>query len=162
MLHRLSNIDVENKTAICAKCGLTDIYIRKNGTTCCATGQRERTREYGEKHREQHRRWSREHYQRTKQQQKQERELLRERVLLAYGHECECCGETRKEFLAIHHTRGDGQKHRAEVGWGVNLHRWIERNNYPQDGLELSCHNCNMARGYYGYCPHEKERQRHY
>jgi hypothetical protein len=24
------------------------------------------------------------------------------------------------------------------------------------------CHNCNMALGFYGHCPHEKERQRHY
>jgi hypothetical protein len=23
-------------------------------------------------------------------------------------------------------------------------------------GYRVLCHNCNLARGFYGYCPHEK------
>jgi radical SAM protein with 4Fe4S-binding SPASM domain len=32
----------------------------------------------------------------------------------------------------------------------------LKNNNYPKDLFRLLCHNCNMARGCYGYCPHEK------
>lgn len=81
----------------------------------------------------------------------------RNTVLLAYGHACACCGERRNEFLAIDHVNGGGIAHRRDVtGVGVRMYRWIIRNGYPSI-FRLLCHNCNCARGYYGYCPHEKE-----
>ena len=44
------------------------------------------------------------------------------------------------------------------------------RNTYYQDWrqqnpeqaakiFQVLCHNCNMSKGFYGYCPHEKERE---
>jgi hypothetical protein len=67
-----------------------------------------------------------------------------------YGNKCVCCGESNVEFLAFDHIDGGGTQHRKKVG---NITTWIVRNNFP-DNIRILCHNCNQARGYYGYCPH--------
>ena len=82
----------------------------------------------------------------------------RERVIEHYGGRCACCGESRFEFLAIDHINGGGDKHRLEVGRGSLMVAWIIRQGFP-DGFQLLCHNCNQAKGYYGACPHERERE---
>lgn len=81
---------------------------------------------------------------------------LRARVLAAYGGACKCCGEETPEFLAIDHVNNDGESHRREVlkGYGRAIYRWLEKSGYPQDRFQLLCHNCNMAKGLYGGCPH--------
>ena len=81
---------------------------------------------------------------------------LRIAALAAYGNACQCCGETTYEFLAIDHTDGGGNEHRREIGSGSRLlYRWLAKHEYP-DGFRVLCHNCNSARGYYGFCPHER------
>ena len=35
------------------------------------------------------------------------------------------------------------------------LGQWIKKNNFPK-GFQILCHNCNVAKGIYGECPHEK------
>lgn len=76
-----------------------------------------------------------------------------------YGRECACCGESRQEFLCIDHVDGGGNAHRAAVGGsGSVFYAWLRRNGWPE-GFRTLCHNCNQARGLYGYCPHERERQ---
>jgi hypothetical protein len=77
-------------------------------------------------------------------------------VLSHYGGDppmCACCGERRFEFLAIDHIGGGGNKHRKKVGAESNLAYWLTRNGLP-NGFRVLCHNCNMAIGFYGYCPH--------
>ena len=75
-----------------------------------------------------------------------------------YGTECACCGEDREPFLCIDHIGGGGAKHRREIGVGGSwFYLWLRRNDYP-DGYRALCHNCNMALGLYGECPHEAER----
>lgn len=71
-------------------------------------------------------------------------------------NKCACCGESKIEFLVIDHIYGGGGKHRKENKLtGANrLTYWLKKNNYPS-GFRVLCHNCNMARGCYGYCPHE-------
>jgi hypothetical protein len=77
-------------------------------------------------------------------------------VLGHYGGACACCGESQHEFLSIDHINGGGGKHRAEINRrGVNFYRWLKQNDYPE-GYRVLCHNCNQARGYLGYCPHER------
>lgn len=78
---------------------------------------------------------------------------LRQKVLAHYGDACVCCGETNFEFLAIDHVHGGGQAHRREVGGGASFLRWLRDSGYPP-GFRVMCHNCNMALGFYGYCPH--------
>lgn len=78
---------------------------------------------------------------------------LRIIVLNYYGRTCACCGESRYEFLAIDHIHGGGGKHAKETGGGSQMIRWIIKNNYPPM-FRVLCHNCNMAFGVYGFCPH--------
>lgn len=33
---------------------------------------------------------------------------------------------------------------------------WLKTNGYP-DGFQTLCHNCNMAKGFYGICPHKEK-----
>lgn len=81
----------------------------------------------------------------------------RKAILDAYGGRCACCGEARYEFLALDHVNNDGAHQRRSLGirGGTKFFRWIEDNNYP-DSLQVLCHNCNIAKGLYGSCPHSK------
>lgn len=88
------------------------------------------------------------------------RSAIRREAIDAYGGTCACCGEHRIEFLAIHHIKGNGKQHRKLAsGVGDQFFRWLKRQGWPQDvPLGVLCHNCNMSHGFYGYCPHERER----
>jgi hypothetical protein len=95
-------------------------------------------------------------YARDRDKLKTQRTILRREVLEAYGTVCQCCGEDRDEFLAIDHINGDGAEHRKQVR--EPMYAWLKRNGYPS-GFRVLCHNCNMARGLYGCCPHELEQE---
>lgn len=82
----------------------------------------------------------------------------RRAALAIYGGKCECCGELRVEFLAFDHIDGGGTAHRREVGSGAAFVRWLRTNDYPA-GFRILCHNCNLSRGFLGYCPHETTAQ---
>jgi hypothetical protein len=72
---------------------------------------------------------------------------------------CACCGEKEINFLCIDHINGGGNKHRKEIsahGKGGNIYNWLYKNNFPE-GFQILCHNCNMAKGAYGICPHRKQ-----
>ena len=60
---------------------------------------------------------------------KKAKRKLRQEVLDAYGGKCACCGEEQYEFLCIDHVNDDGNER----------------------------HNCNMAKGFHGQCPHSTE-----
>jgi hypothetical protein len=81
---------------------------------------------------------------------------LRKRVLAEYGGACKCCSESTPEFLGIDHVANNGESHRRELGsYGRSIYRWLEMNGFPKEGFQLLCHNCNMAKGLYGGCPHQ-------
>lgn len=82
---------------------------------------------------------------------------IKKQIFKAYGGKCQCCGETRLEFLTVDHINGGGTKHRKKLGGGREFFLWLRDNNYPQKEYRLLCWNCNMSRGAYGYCPHERE-----
>lgn len=79
---------------------------------------------------------------------------LRQRALEAYGSVCQCCGESQFEFLSLDHINGGGHEHRRQVGYGNSFLLWLNRNNFPP-GLQVLCHNCNMAKGFHKECPHQ-------
>jgi len=96
----------------------------------------------------------------SKAGQKTRRQRNRMTVLLHYSDgkpQCRCCGESENKFLCIDHINGGGRKHRAEVG--SHFYRWIINNGFPS-GLQILCHNCNMAKGFYNQCPHETNKQK--
>jgi hypothetical protein len=88
-------------------------------------------------------------------------------ILKHYGGDppaCACCGERALKFLAVDHRDGWGNRHRKallEAGEiksiGTSFFQWLKRNGYPE-GFRVLCHNCNMANGSYGECPHKDER----
>ena len=81
------------------------------------------------------------------------RDSYRALAIEHYGGKCACCGETEPDFLSFDHIGGGGSKHRKEVLRGRTMGAWLVRNGYPE-GFQILCHNCNLARGFYGYCPH--------
>jgi hypothetical protein len=86
-------------------------------------------------------------------------------VLNLLGGNCECCGESQYEFMAIDHRFGDGAAHRKSMKGknsslnGINFfNRILKEIKDKTDGnrYRILCHNCNSAIGWYGHCPHEK------
>lgn len=89
---------------------------------------------------------------------KEWRKRLRVEVLAAYGARCACCGEGTYEFLGVDHVDGDGAEHRKRIGGSgsTRLYRWLKTHEFPP-GFQVLCHNCNLAKGFYGHCPHEAD-----
>jgi hypothetical protein len=85
---------------------------------------------------------------------------LRERLktIEAYGGKCECCGETRREFLSIDHIDQKGAAHRRHDHGAGPIDAVLKKLGYPTDNFRLLCMNCNFALGKHGYCPHESFR----
>lgn len=77
---------------------------------------------------------------------------LRAEVVAGYGSACKCCLETEPRFLAIDHVEGGGRQERKKLG-GSAFFGAIIRASFPAE-YRLLCHNCNMAMGLYGFCPH--------
>ena len=79
---------------------------------------------------------------------------LRIELIERYGGECICCGETTYEFLAFDHKDNDGKEWRKIHGSGIAMFNYLRKNQFP-DIVQLLCHNCNMAKQFYGQCPHK-------
>jgi len=83
---------------------------------------------------------------------------MRAAVIRAYGGEspaCVCCSETHAAFLTLDHVNNGGRAHRLEKG-NQGVHYELRKGGYPP-GFQILCFNCNMAKGYYGSCPHDTE-----
>lgn len=97
------------------------------------------------------------HYNREKNRQSRIKRRLE--CLAAYGNKCVCCDETTIEFLGIDHVNGGGNEHRRNQEIRNNgIYAWLKRRGYPA-GFQVLCHNCNLAKGFYGQCPHKRERE---
>lgn len=81
---------------------------------------------------------------------------IRRKLLEAYGHKCQCCGETEACFLALDHINGGGNEERKTLGKGTTFFQKLRKLGFPRDNYQLLCHNCNMAKGLYGICPHQE------
>ena len=102
--------------------------------------------------------WLKEHPEQRRVIVNRREQKYRVDALNAYGHHCECCGESRTHFLTIDHIGG-----RKVVGHdrslrGRKLYHWLKRNNYPK-GFRVLCWNCNCSIGMYGECPHQEEKR---
>lgn len=91
-------------------------------------------------------------------QQKQYELNNKIKIIEAYGGKCICCQETALEFLTIDHVNDNGAEERKDTnqGTGGKLYRWLIKRNFPKDNYQLLCYNCNCAKGFFGYCPHQK------
>ena len=93
---------------------------------------------------------------RMREHQKRKRHRLRQAVFDAYGRRCACCGETEEKFLSIDHIDGGGGKHRKTIG--NHICQWLKVRGFPA-GFQILCYNCNLAKGFYGRCPHGEGKQ---
>ena len=83
------------------------------------------------------------------------RQLAKIAVFEAYGGAvCACCGEKHLEFLSIDHINGGGTEHRRNIWKGSGFYSWLKQQGYPL-GFRVLCFNCNLALGFFGYCPHQ-------
>lgn len=155
----------------CSKCGkflsIKKFHNRKNTKDglagWCKNCRIPYAKEYYSKNKERYKRQAEEYYSKNKERINQVTKEYHTRIKLdilshyANGPpKCACCGESHIEFLGIDHINGKGTQHRREIGVGVSIYNWLRRNNYPK-GYRVLCHNCNMALGFFGYCPHKKE-----
>lgn len=101
--------------------------------------------------------WRQKNWLKCKERDRKVKERNRRLVFEHYGMRCACCGESREEFLSIDHINGRGKAHAREVGGGSRMYLWLIRNKFPE-GFRTLCYNCNCARGFRGYCPHEREK----
>lgn len=114
-----------------------------------------------DKYREQMRvfskKWRAENPDKVKANRYATRDKLRTDVLEAYGNKCICCGENTRQFLAIDHINNNGASHKRSLGLksAQAFYTWLRINNYPKENFQILCHNCNMAKGFYGKCPHK-------
>lgn len=102
--------------------------------------------------------WRKKHGEKLRRKQREKAYALRLKVLRHYSNgtmRCACCGESHEEFLQMDHIDGNGGKHRREIGRS-KIYDWLKHNDYPE-GFRVLCANCNCARGFYGYCPHDKK-----
>lgn len=140
----------------CGKCHATkaagDFYDNKHFTSdglqsWCKECIKESRRDYFRKNK-----------QAILEKERQSRRVMVLEMVAAYGGECECCRESRWEFLTLDHKFGNGGRHRAAVGGSRAVFKEVRRLGYPRDQYRLLCYNCNCVIGRLGYCPHEREK----
>jgi hypothetical protein len=111
------------------------------------------------RHRSHGREWRAANQEKARESVRQSALRLRLKVLGHYsgGHmKCACCAESALEFLALDHIYGGGGRERRALGGGGRQFRHLVAQGFPP-GYQVLCHNCNLARGFYGTCPHESE-----
>lgn len=125
---------------------------------------KEKNKTWHEQHRERDLAYKKEHYRKNAGLYKQRareryylktRGVLRQRVFAHYGTSCQCCGESTYEFLSIDHINGKKEAEHPRSYTGNKLYGWLIRNNFPP-GFQTLCFNCNLAKGFFGACPHTR------
>src|SRR3989304_5351132 len=91
---------------------------------------------------------------------KEMRKELKLEILHHYSHDLKCirCGFSDIRSLSIDHIKGNGNKHRKEIGIGNfygnkhrkeigigNFYQWIKKNNFPK-GFQVLCFNCQWIK----------------
>jgi hypothetical protein len=73
----------------------------------------------------------------------------KEKVMAAYGGQCNDCGVSELKYLTIDHSNNDGAEQRRSLscGKGSIFYRWLIANNFPKNlGLQVLCYNCNCSK----------------
>lgn len=66
-------------------------------------------------------------------------------IIENYGKKCAMCEETNPLFLTIDHINGRGNEDREKGLIGTKFYRYLIKNNYPKNNLQLLCYNCNCG-----------------
>ena len=143
----------------CTKCGETkplDVFRQDPRSQdgrhpWCLECGRKSARDYArrvrqgnrEEHRQRQRARREQHPGEASEINRRSRSKLHGTVLDHYGRACACCSSTKD--LTIDHVNGDGGEHRADVGPGASIWRWLVRNRFP-DGFQTLCLPCNSSK----------------
>ena len=141
-----------------------DIQKRREAQTRYRATHKEKLKRYGRQYKKAHKKRTRiykaAYWKKNKKRIKKYaagwRLKLKLTVFDHYGGKCACCGERETKFLCLDHIRGGGCRHRREIhkGGGVGFYSWIRKHDFPK-GFRVLCHNCNLAIGFFGSCPHQ-------
>lgn len=138
---------------LCTKCG---VLARGRYGSSCDPCNKKRYHDYYlaniDKYREKAILWKAANREKSLESKRKTNRKMRTEALDAYGWKCACCKEDTEQFLSIDHMNGGGGAHRREIG-SSSIYSWLRKNKYPE-GFQTLCHNCNMAKGFYGRCPH--------
>jgi hypothetical protein len=104
------------------------------------------------------REWFRNNKKRGKEILSKARNKVRLETLSYYGGnppKCACCGESELKFLSIDHINNNGNVERRLLNksGGGSFYFNLRKRGFPK-GYQVLCHNCNMAKAFYGSCPH--------
>ena len=159
-----------NKQKFCPSCSAINFkMIKKKYRESHLEQEKQQKKRYRETHKEEinayMKKWSKNNRDKRRsicnKSSKKLYDKRRIQVLEYYGGrppKCACCGENHIEFLGIDHIKGGGVKHRKKIKSKYNnIYSFLVRNNFPK-GFRVLCYNCNLSRGFYGYCPHTKEK----
>lgn len=117
---------------------------------------------YFKAHREENRlrciKWYELHRKEELIKRREKRDLIRKKFISMYGGKCSCCGETIEQFLSLDHINSNGKEHRMKVRGGAQMYRLVIKEGYRPDKYRILCYNCNLSRGFYGFCPHERNK----
>lgn len=104
--------------------------------------------------------WRERNIERIEKARRAKTQELRKTALALYGGKCACCGEVEPMFLSFDHIEGRGKQDRIRRGCresGPNWYRHLIKNR--PDHIQILCHNCNLAKGFYGHCPHQRKKE---
>lgn len=78
---------------------------------------------------------------------KLEYQLLKYKVLDAYGYNCKNCGEADMDVLTVDHINDDAVEHEKKTGVrsGGPLYNWLYKNSFP-NGFQILCANCQRRK----------------
>lgn len=91
--------------------------------------------------------WRLEHREQLLSRRRSDRQSLKHEVLAHYSGDppkCQRCGFQDIRALSVGHIRGNGKKHRMQIGQ-LNLHEWLKRQGYPE-GFQVLCMNCQWIK----------------
>lgn len=147
--HRLSDIDIVTKTAICIICGPVGIYCRPGDKYAeCRKKRNESKRNYYRDHPESRlKNRSPEYKQKQLRDHLKRNKEIRLECIEHYGGKCIFCGNSNPRHLTFDHINGGGTQHRKRIGYKA-LERWLKRNNFPND-IQLLCWNHNLEKHIY-------------
>jgi hypothetical protein len=89
---------------------------------------------------------------------RERRAALKQIVINHYGKKCNCCGLTDERFLTVDHVNHGRHNVMSYRTTGSTLYRQVIASGYSKD-YQILCLNCNCAKGFYGKCPHEQDRE---
>lgn len=151
------------KTKICTKCKTIKKYSEFNNNNFTKTKKSNWCKDCHKKNyednREERKAYSRNRYRNNPKEKslktKARRERIRKDALSKYGNRCICCGEDTYEFLSFDHVFNDGALERKgpEKMRGNKFYLFL-LNSPISERYQILCHNCNMAKQFYGKCPH--------